>query len=81
MTETKMAEVILYNKEDIDNLLKLLNSTPIVGIGCIKLVNDIYQLVHKGKLTKAEIRNPENEDSELVNKPIPNQSMEITQID
>lgn len=82
MTETNMAEVIFYNKEDIDHLLKLLNATPIVGIGCIKLVNDIYQLVQKGRLTKAEIHNSENEINEPVNKPTPNQkSMEITKID
>lgn len=82
MTETKITEVIFYDKEDIDKLLKLLSTTPIVGIGCIKLVNDIYQLVQKGKPAKAEIHNSENEINEPVNKPTPNQkSMEITKID
>lgn len=66
-TAPEMTEVVVYNRDTVENVLKILDTqTPVVGIETMRKVVEVFDILkHEGSVQQAAV-NREGNESEFV---------------
>ena len=67
-TAPEMTEVVVYNKNTVENVLKILDTqTPVTGIETMRKIVEVFDILkHEGSVQQAAV-NREGNESEFVN--------------